>query len=47
MLFSTATAGFMPDTLKQKVRASHSANLFALTGDRILTVWRGSSGSRP
>jgi membrane protein required for colicin V production len=47
MLFSTATAGFMPDTLKQKVRASHSANLFALTGDRILTVWRGSNGSRP
>jgi membrane protein required for colicin V production len=47
MLFSTATAGFMPDTLKQKVRASHSANLFALTGDRILTEWRGSNGSRP
>jgi membrane protein required for colicin V production len=47
MLFSTATAGFMPDTLKQKVRASHSATLFALTGDRILTVWRGSGGPRP
>jgi len=47
MLFSTATAGFMPDTLKQKVRASHSANLFALTGDRILSVWRRSSGSKP
>ncbi|MBL0224815.1 MAG: CvpA family protein [Geobacteraceae bacterium] len=47
MLFSTATAGFMPDTLKQKVRASESANLFALTGDRILTVWRSSTGARP
>ena len=47
MLFSTATAGFMPDALKRKVRASESANLFALTGDRILTMWRGSTGSRP
>ena len=47
MLFSTATAGFMPDALKRKVRASESANLFALTGDRILSVWRTSSGSQP
>ena len=47
MLFSTATAGFMPDTLKQKVRASHSANLFAQTGDRILSMWRSSTGSQP
>ena len=47
MLFSTATAGFMPDSLKQKVHASHSANLFAVTGDRILSVWRSSSGSQP
>ena len=47
MLFSTATAGFMPDTLKQKVRASESANLFAQTGDRILSLWRSSTGSQP
>jgi membrane protein required for colicin V production len=47
MLFSTATAGFMPDTLKQKVRASQSANLFAQTGDRILSLWRSSTGSQP
>lgn len=47
LLFSIATAGFMPDTLKQKVRASHSANQFAMTGDRILSLWRGSTGSRP
>jgi membrane protein required for colicin V production len=45
LLFSTATASFMPDTLKQKVRASESANLFAATGDRILSAWRNSSGS--
>lgn len=47
MLFSTATAGFMPVSLKQKVRASGSANLFAVTGDRILSVWRSRNGSRP
>lgn len=47
MLFSTATAGFMPDTLKKKVRTSESANMFALTGDRILSVWRSSTGSKP
>ena len=46
LLFSTATAGFMPDALKHKVRSSESANLFALTGDRILTVWRSSTGPR-
>lgn len=40
LLFSTATSGFMPEQLKQKVRASKSANQFAVTGDRILAVWR-------
>jgi len=48
LLFSTTTAGFMPEALKQKVRASESANLFAQTGDRILSVWRSSkSVARP
>jgi len=47
MLFSTATAGFMPDTLKQKVRATESANMFAQTGDHILSAWRGHSAPRP
>jgi membrane protein required for colicin V production len=47
MLFSTATAGFMPDALKQKVRTSASANMFALTGDRLLSAWRRSTGSQP
>ncbi len=47
MLFSTATAGFMPDALKLKVRASQSANLFAVTGDRILSAWRSSAGTQP
>lgn len=47
LLFSTATAAFMPDQLKQKVRSSESANLFAVTGDRILSVWRSKSVARP
>jgi membrane protein required for colicin V production len=47
LLFSTATAGFMPDSLKQKVHASESANLFAHTGDRILSFWRRSTGPQP
>lgn len=47
MLFSTATAGFMPEQLKHKVRASESANLFAVTGDRILSAWRSKSVARP
>lgn len=47
LLFSIATAGFMPEQLKQKVRASQSANLFAVTGDRILSVWRSNSVTRP
>jgi membrane protein required for colicin V production len=47
MLFSTATAGFMPETVKQKVRASESANLFAVTGDRILSVWRSKTVAQP
>ena len=47
LLFSTATAGFMPEQLKQKVRSSESANLFAMTGDRILSVWRNKSVSTP
>lgn len=47
LLFSTATAGFMPAPLKQKVRASESANLFAVTGDSILSVWRSRTGSQP
>jgi membrane protein required for colicin V production len=47
MLFSTATGSFMPETVRQKIRASESANMFALTGDRILSAWRSGSGPRP
>lgn len=47
LLFSTATAGFMPEQLKLKVRTTESANLFALTGDRILSIWRNRSIKAP
>ena len=47
LLFSTATAGFIPEGLKQKIRSSQSANLCALTGDRILSVWRSTAVTRP
>jgi membrane protein required for colicin V production len=47
LLFSVATTGFMPEAVKLKVRASESANLFAVTGDRILSVWRSKSVTRP
>src|SRR5512133_19596 len=47
LLFSIATAGFMPEQMKQKVRATQSANLFAVTGDRILSVWRSNTVARP
>ena len=47
LLFSTATSGFMPDQLKQKVRASESANLFAEAGDSILSIWRSKSATQP
>jgi hypothetical protein len=33
--------------VKQKVRASESANLFAVTGDRILSVWRSKTVAQP
>lgn len=47
MLFSIATAGFMPEKVKQSVRTSESANLFAVTGDQILSAWRSKSVTPP
>ena len=47
MLFSTATGSFMPNALKQKVRSTESANTFAVAGDKILSVWRSSTSSKP
>ncbi len=47
MLFCIGTAGFMPLQLKQKIHATGSAEMFARTGDRILSAWRGRSEKQP
>lgn len=47
MLFCIATASFMPERLKQKIHATASAEMFARTGDRILSAWRGRSDRQP
>lgn len=47
MIFCIGTAGFMPLKLKQKIRTTESANLFAKIGDTILVTWRGRSASNP
>lgn len=47
LLFSTATAGFMPETLRQRIRGTQSANMFARTGNRILSFWRSGATTQP
>lgn len=47
MLFCVATADVMPAKLKQKIRSTSSANMFAMAGDRILVTWRGKSAQQP
>jgi membrane protein required for colicin V production len=47
LFFSTATAGFMPEQVKHKIRASASATLFARSGDRILATIRSNAVARP
>lgn len=41
MLFSIGTADYMPLQLKQKIRATESADMLARLGDSMLTAWRG------
>lgn len=47
MLFSIAASAFMPEQIRNKVRASESANFFATTGDGFLAEWRGKSARKP
>lgn len=47
MLFSIAASGFMPEQVKDKIRSSESANLLAMTGERILSEWRSSTSRKP
>lgn len=47
MLFSIAGSAFMPEQVRNRVRSSASANLFATTGDHFLSEWRGSTARKP
>ncbi len=47
MLFCIGTASFMPAQLKDKIRATESANMFARAGDGILSALKGKSGGQP
>lgn len=47
LLCSAATADFMPESVRHKVRSSESANLFAITGDRLLALWRTPPAKTP
>jgi len=47
LLFSTATAGFMPERLKARIRATEATAMLARTGDRILLLWRNGAANRP
>ena len=46
MVFSIATSGFMPDQIRNKIRATESANFLARTGDRFLSEWRDANGQK-
>lgn len=47
LFFSALTADFMPESIRHKVRSSESANLFAITGARILALWNSSHAKTP
>lgn len=47
LFFSALTADFMPENIRSKVRSSESANLFAMTGSRILAAWHSSQEKSP
>ena len=47
MVFSIASSGFMPEQIRNKIRSTESAKLFAMTGDRFLSVWRNVPARNP
>jgi uncharacterized membrane protein required for colicin V production len=47
LLFSTAMAGFMPEKLKTRIKATEAAEMLARTGDRILLLWRSGAAKQP
>ncbi len=46
LVLSVAASGFMPEQIRNKVRAAESANMLALTGDRFLSEWRDANGQK-
>jgi membrane protein required for colicin V production len=46
MVFSIASSGFMPEQIRNKIRASESANMLAQTGDYFLKEWRNTNGQK-
>ncbi len=46
MFFSIATSGFMPEQIRNKIRATESANMLARTGDHFLSEWRDANGQK-
>jgi membrane protein required for colicin V production len=47
LLFSTATAGFMPEKLKGRIKATEASAMLARTGDKILLLWRSGATKQP
>jgi membrane protein required for colicin V production len=46
MVFSIAASKFMPEQIRNKIRATESANMLAQTGDRFLAEWRNADGQK-
>jgi len=46
MVFSIATSGFMPEQVRNKIRATESANTLAQTGDYLLKEMRDAKGDK-
>ncbi|MDD2736493.1 MAG: CvpA family protein [Desulfuromonadaceae bacterium] len=46
MVFSIATSGFMPEQIRNKIRASESANMLAQAGDYLLKEMRDAKGQK-
>jgi membrane protein required for colicin V production len=46
MVFSIATSAFMPEQIRNKIRATESANMLAQTGDYLLKEMRDTKGQK-
>ncbi|MFZ4855337.1 MAG: CvpA family protein [Desulfuromonadaceae bacterium] len=46
MVLSIATSGFMPEKVRNKIRATESANTLAQTGDFLLKEMRATKGQK-